>query len=389
MKKRIVFLLFMALVSTPLFAQVISPEDALQELFVSGAESQQYSEQFTAAVSVERLQSILDQISGQLGQFQQVLGNSNPYTVAFEDGSATAYIQLTENGQIAGLRFTQISPAAGSVQEAVEQLRDLPGQVAYVVLENGEPVVSYNENTPLAVGSTFKLAVLAALKEAVAEGSLQWNQVVTLDPEWKSLPSGILQNWPEGSPLTIESLATLMISQSDNTATDALIHIMGKEQIEPYTDHTIPLLTTKEAFILKNPENADIKEQYLGSSSNERRDLLTQISGKALPDASLFAGAPVSPEIEWFFSVNELCELIDQVSDLDLTTVNPGLANASEWTRVSFKGGSEPGVLNLTTRLIADDGTVYCVSATQNRQDAALDESAFFIAYQGLLSSLR
>ena len=38
-----------------------------------------------------------------------------------------------------------------------------------------------------------------------------------------SLPSGITQSWPAGSPVTLQTLATLMISISDNTATDTLV----------------------------------------------------------------------------------------------------------------------------------------------------------------------
>ena len=86
-----------------------------------------------------------------------------------------------------------------------------------------------------AVGSAFKLAVLAALKDQVAAGALAWDDVATLEAGHISLPSGILQAWPVGSPLTIHTLASLMISVSDNTATDALIALLGRDLIESYT----------------------------------------------------------------------------------------------------------------------------------------------------------
>src|SRR5690606_39753601 len=44
-----------------------------------------------------------------------------------------------------------------------------------------------------------------------------------------SLPTGILQEWPVGTPMTIQSLATLMISISDNTATDVLLRVAGRD----------------------------------------------------------------------------------------------------------------------------------------------------------------
>jgi hypothetical protein len=52
----------------------------------------------------------------------------------------------------------------------------------------------------------------AASKCEIAAGMLQWEQVINLEASWKSLPSGILQNWPDGSPLTLQTLASLAVS---------------------------------------------------------------------------------------------------------------------------------------------------------------------------------
>jgi len=55
---------------------------------------------------------------------------------------------------------------------------------------------------------------------------------------------------------------------------------------------------------------------------------------------------------------------------------------------VSYKGGSEPGVLNATTQITTPSGRTYCVSATWN--DARiLNEAQFVALYGGLLRLLR
>jgi beta-lactamase class A len=388
MKRHIALLLTIVLVAAAAHTQQTEPAEALRRLFTTGVDAVEYTDRFLQAVPKSELGSVIDQIQSQIGQFREVRGEQNPFTVVSANGTATANIQLTEAGAIAGLRFTRIEPAASSLQEAAARLRDLPGEVAFVVTEDGSVAASHNAEAALAVGSSFKLAVLAAVDEAVSRGTLSWDQVVSLEPEWKSLPSGFLQTWPAGSALTVETLATLMISQSDNTATDALIDLLGRRAVEEFAPNTRPFLTTREAFVLKDPENASLKERYLAAGNRDKRRILDELEGRALPDPSLFTGGPVSPEVEWFFTVRRLCSLIEQVSDLDLTTVNPGPASPEQWSRVSFKGGSEPGVLNLTTRVVSNDGTRYCVSATQNR-DAAIDETAFIVAYQGLIGSLR
>ncbi|NMB11632.1 MAG: serine hydrolase [Firmicutes bacterium] len=53
------------------------------------------------------------------------------------------------------------------------------------------------------------------------------SSVIELKSDYISLPSGMLQEWPVGSPITLHTLASLMSSISNNTATNALIDVEG------------------------------------------------------------------------------------------------------------------------------------------------------------------
>ena len=101
----------------------------------------------------------------------------------------------------------------------------LPGEVSLAAarLEEAGPAdfLTQKAERPLAIGSAFKLFVLAELVRAVKAGERRWSDVVPLDRQ--SLPSGLLQDWPKGSPITLHSLAALMISRSDNSAADTLL----------------------------------------------------------------------------------------------------------------------------------------------------------------------
>jgi beta-lactamase class A len=231
--------------------------------------------------------------------------------------------------------------------------------------------------------------VLAALQNQIQAGELTWDSVVELQPEWKSMPSGMLQDWPATSTLTVETLAILMISISDNTATDALISLVGRENIEALTPRNQPFLTTREFFALKNPVNAAWLQRYLRGDLEQKRQILREVPELPLPSASLFTGEPISPDIEWFFSGRELCQLIEQVAPLSAMQVNSGVANPADWQAIAFKGGSEPGVLNLTTWLQDDEGDKYCVTTTWNNPDQALDETALSQFHQSILAGLK
>lgn len=79
---------------------------------------------------------------------------------------------------------------------------------------------------------------------------------------------------------------------------------------------------------------------------------------------------------------------LEEVADLQVMSINPGVANPQDWQKVAFKGGSEPGVLNLTTWLQAKNGKKYCVVATWNNSNAQLEESKFMGLYGGVITQL-
>lgn len=372
-------------------AQAITPEAALERFFtVPEVDPAWFAQSFLDQVPAAQLEPLLEGLTAELGAYRGVEGDAGEYTVLFERGTVPARLVLNAEGQIAGLQFLPPIPAAANLEEALEGFRALPGEVSVLVLAGDEERAAIEADAPLAVGSSFKIAVLAALEEQIEADERAWNEVVTLQNAWKSLPSGLLQNWPDGGALTLETLATLMMSQSDNTATDALMHLLGREAVEARAGdegRNRPLLTTRELFTLKSPANADLLARYREGDEAARRAVLEEAATRELPDPLTFPTEPTALDVAWFYSARELCALIAEVAELPLMRVNPGVADPDRWTRVAFKGGSEPGVMNLTTYLESEE-TTYCVSVTQNDEDAALDEARLLSLYSGLLGVL-
>ncbi|MEZ4864938.1 MAG: CIA30 family protein [Caldilineaceae bacterium] len=371
-------------------APTITPKAALERLFTSATlESDWFSNAFLAQVSPTQIETILAQWTKQFGDFVQVAGANSPFTVRLAHATISAEIALDSEGRIAGLFFHPPIPTIATLDAAITQFAALPGAVGVLVTRAGEPLATLNADEPLAVGSAFKLAVLNALRDQIAADEHTWDEVVQLDPAWKSLPSGILQTWPDNSPLTLHTLATLMISISDNTAADSLLHVVDRNAVEDYTTRNRPFLATQEAFKLKTAANADLLARYQGGDEAVKRQVLTDLAARSLPTPAEITSTPTLT-VEWFFTAKELCDLMAQVQGLDMMSVSPGpaIANPAAWAHVAYKGGSEVGVINLTYWLESPDGATYCVTATQNRSDAAVDEARFAGLTGALISTL-
>lgn len=366
----------------------LTPQQALERLFTtSQIQADWFIPSFLEQVPPVQIQGVLSEISSNLGEFQGVRETVNGFEVQFTGGTVPAQIRLTTEGQIAGL-FFQPPSIPVTLDEAIPLLESSPYDTNLLVMQDGTELSAVNAEVPLAVGSSFKLAVLAALKNQIDAGTLSWDTVVELQPDLKSLPSGMVQDWPDGSQVTLDTLATLMISISDNTATDVLIQSIGRETVEALTDLNRPFLSTKEAFTLKNPENARLLRRYRNGDVDARRRVIQELGDRPLPGKSTFSSTPAEVDVEWFFTPRELCNLMETVADLPAMQINPGAANPNDWEQIAFKGGSEPGVLNLTTQLQNAQGQTYCVSATWNSTEQPLNEEVLTQLYRSIIAGL-
>ncbi|MFW6287872.1 MAG: serine hydrolase [bacterium] len=360
--------------------EIFFTEDNLQKGY--------FTEEVLAQVSVTDIKSIRNDYTENLGKFLEAEKTAQHlFKAFFEKGIVEIQLVVNGEGKIAGLYFLSVSEYDTDLNEIVKEFAALPGKVSLLLMKDDEELISLNPEEKMAVGSTFKLAVLKTLKDEIEMGNAEWSDYIELEEANKSLPSGYLQEWPAGSPLTLHTLATLMISVSDNTATDVLIDYLGRDKIEAVITDESPFLKTREAIILKDPENKDILEKYRQADSEEKYEILSELVEKPLPSANIF-DRPRALDIEWYFTAYELKELMNEVEDLDLMGINPGLARSNNWKRVAYKGGSEPGVFNLASSLKADDGSNYFITASWN-DEKVLDEDGFVQLYLKLISMIK
>lgn len=250
------------------------------------------------------------------------------------------------------------------------------------------PSTAIDEQAP--IGSGFKLWVLAAVVDAVDDGTLSWDDDVEIRDELDSIPSGITQNDEPGSTLTVRELAERMIEISDNTATDHLIDLVGRINVEnalSTTGHSdpklnFPLLTTREFTIVKFGDE-DLRTRYLRADLGERRRILDdEVSMLDLPPIADIASVtdPIEVEtLEWFASPRDLCRVLTALAGDDeaaaILARNPGVADEEgRWSSILYKGGSEPGVLAMAWLVESEGGERFVLAGGLANEDEVIDE---------------
>lgn len=110
-------------------------------------------------------------------------------------------------------------------------LRLNPSESAYIYM-NGESNTIQSHRVRAA--SMIKVYILSYLFEKIDKGEISLQDVYVLKPSDKVGGSGVLYGYESGSVLSIDTIARLMITESDNTATNILIDKLGLENINSY-----------------------------------------------------------------------------------------------------------------------------------------------------------
>ncbi|PTA68364.1 serine hydrolase [Deinococcus arcticus] len=368
-------------------------EAVLRALFAAPLDPALFTPEFLQAVPPAQLSALLDSLRAQFGTLQTVTLAGEGATLTFSNGAVQVRaLALDAQGRIEGLLIAPPRPEVKltTLDEARAAFAALPGQVSVLVQEVGGPArLSLNAARPLAVASAFKLAVLGEVQAQVQAGRLKWTDEVTLQDADRVFSSAALEGAPAGQRFTLRALAAQMISVSDNTATDLLLRAVGRGGVERRLGARV-MVSTREAFILKHPANAALLREYRAAGLNEpaRRAVLARTAALPLPAPETWPDGPQALDVEWFVSAQHLCRLMAEVAALPETQRNPGVARPGAFNTVSYKGGSEPGVLNLTTQVTTAAGRTYCVAATWNHTQA-LDDDHFIALYGGVLDLLR
>lgn len=373
-----------------------------------------FTDGFLKAVSVEQITGLSASITAQFGPAVEVAllnprdGTRAALEIRFERGIGKGGIAIdpADAGRINELRFTSfdtLAVAGDTPEKIAADLAALPGSVNawFGPLDGGAPLISIGADTPLALGSTFKLYVLATLAEDVKAGRRKWTDVVPLTE--KSFPSGQMQNWPEGSPVTLHTLASLMISISDNTATDQLIAVLGQKRIlklmrdsgHSNPEANNPFLTTRQVFLLKTLRPDQLEGRTAREVlANPAAAAFAAVANPSLDDVNAaFASGPKALNIEWFASPADLAKLLGHMRKtadgeaFRIMAINPSATPAikANWHYIGFKGGSEPGVLNLTWLLQDTDGSAHVLTLGWNNPAAVVDNGQLEMIAQRIL----
>jgi beta-lactamase class A len=127
---------------------------------------------------------------------------------------------------------TTPAPLAELQAQLAAMMLHAPGHVAVTIedLTTGLST-SVNGNAQMPAASTIKIPVMVEVFRQLAAGDFDLNRAVTLEAADRDWGWGDLADAAIGSRYSVQRLLTLMIDDSDNTATNMLIRLVGRTNV--------------------------------------------------------------------------------------------------------------------------------------------------------------
>lgn len=324
------------------------------------------------------------------------------------------YLSLTTHYAGGGLIDALSAPAFalnGSVQFAADQgltmaqaadkfLTLAPNASLLVARINNQqctPVEQRNATVPRATGSIFKHWVLGALGQALQEGAVSPTATLALSAA-ETVPGSLLAREPVGTPLSLADMATLMMGNSDNTATDHLHQLVGRARAEAALTRfnhgnpalMTPFLSVNEQFnLFAGVSLADAEAYAAGTEAYQRSytdsvlEPLGPVTGSQQHRSIFLTGSwqataldvcAVYAGMRRYSDQSQALRLMDRA--LSSSVAQPFVRN--EWERVWYKGGSleaTTGLMTLTHSwlLESDSRGTFVVVALASNQAGGID----------------
>lgn len=357
---------------------------------------------FREAVTFEQLLGPLDEITSDGPYVVESIRSSTPTTAVLlivGDSGATSELSVsvlstddpTMNALFIGPPQPPFEPPA-TTDEAITRLEEMGTLRVGSFTDDCRPGgVAVNVDAQAPIGSGFKLWVLAAVVNAEAAGALSWEDEVEIRDELDAYPSGVTQEDPPGSFVTVRELADRMIAISDNTATNHLMDLVGRAAVEQAMidsghsapERNRPLMDAREFTIVKFGDD-DLRNRYQAAGEAERRRILDEeVASMPLPPLAAIVSItdPVDVEtVEWFASPSDLCRTLTQLADnavaVAVLSQSAGIPDeAGRWETLLFKGGSEPGVIAMAWLTIDSDGNRYVTAGSVSNETQLIDDA--------------
>lgn len=144
------------------------------------------------------------------------------------------FLALTLAAVICSSACNAQSPFADTESKIAQYLNDGTEYAVYLAYPTKSNEAFIYNSKPMRSASMIKVFIMAAVMDKAKRGEIDLAEIITLRSSDKVGGAGILAGYASGTELTLRQVMELMITHSDNTATNIVIDRVGMSAINDY-----------------------------------------------------------------------------------------------------------------------------------------------------------
>lgn len=268
--------------------------------------------------------------------------------------------------------------------------------------------VAVRADDPMNTLSVIKIPVMIRAYMDAAEGRLDLDRRVPVEPESMRRGSGLLQTFTPGIEPTVRALVTQMIITSDNTATDMVIDLVGTDRVNAlltergYRDTALRMTTGdlfREVWVRADPANASLSDREVFERGFPGDPEASTRSFALEGDSTAWLGRTTAREMGRLLEELHAGTFTDEAATAEMITILNRQLYASRLPQrvrwqgvgVAHKTGDWPPIAGNDVGILFYEGgpTVVSVFTNQNRGDFFELEATLGLIAQDLVEVWR
>lgn len=134
---------------------------------------------------------------------------------------------VTKSGPVISRNATNISIIASQIKSIIKKYPNLLCGIYVCPLNNRKDIININGDTQFPAASLIKLPVAVTLLKKIDKKEISWNEVLVLKRYHYAQGAGFIRTRKIGTKIKLREVFRLMLTISDNTATNMIIDRLG------------------------------------------------------------------------------------------------------------------------------------------------------------------
>ncbi|HEY8278815.1 MAG TPA: serine hydrolase [Bdellovibrionota bacterium] len=205
---------------------------------------------FYHVTQVNAVKEEYEYLQSRLGKCRSFEKQMDGYRAFMVEGTVDFGLDFTDSGELLKVEISSAARTNDSYALAIADFSGTAVRPSYFLAKNGEAILSRDDDKPFSAPRSRYIQLLGQLSDQVQKKGTAWAAVVPIENAKKAEKAEFLNQFPEGSLFTVDTLKNFVLFYEDGSAADHLLALLDRNALNR--------LERKQGYFLSNRERDEL-----------------------------------------------------------------------------------------------------------------------------------